>query len=111
MTIASLRFHALPLEDPPLQNLDVEDEMNAPVTRTLWGFTNAHAAARAVELALNAAFSGHEAFFIVAPRTFYRKPSCELARQYHPHVPIRGEEMDSTSEVESISSPRMGTCG
>jgi nucleoside-diphosphate-sugar epimerase len=87
MAIASLRFHALPLEDPPLQ--DVDDEPNAPVTRTLWGFINAHAAARAVELALKASYVGHEVFFIVAPRTHYRKSSLELAAKYHPHVPIR----------------------
>lgn len=89
MTLASLRFHALPLDDPPLQNVD--DEPNAPVTRTLWGFTNAHAAVRAVELALKASYVGHEVFFIVAPCTHYRKPSLELAAKYHPHVPICGE--------------------
>lgn len=86
MSIASLRFHALPEADPPLQ--DGEDELGAPVTKTLWGFTRAEAAARAVELALRADFAGHEVFFIVAPRTFYRAPSHELARKHYPGVPI-----------------------
>ena len=87
MTLASLRFHALPDEDPPVQ--DTSDEMNAPVTRTLWGFTRIHAAARAVSLALQASYTGHEIFFIVAPRTSYRRPSQALAAHYFPHVPLR----------------------
>lgn len=86
MTIASLRFHALPEADPPLE--DVHDEPDAPVIRTLWGYTRADAAARAVELALCADFVGHEVFFIVAPRTTRSTPSLALAQRHYAGIPI-----------------------
>ncbi len=88
MTIASLRFHALPESDPPPQEDD--GEAGAPVARGLWGYCRADAAARAAELSLRAAFAGHEAFFIAAPRTCFRAASRELAARHFPSVPITG---------------------
>jgi UDP-glucose 4-epimerase len=89
VTIASLRFHALPEADPPLE--DVHDEPDAPVIRTLWGYTRADAAAHAVELAMRADFSRHEVFFIVAPHTTRSTPSLALAQRHYPDMPIRRE--------------------
>jgi UDP-glucose 4-epimerase len=86
MTIASLCFHALPEADPPPE--DVTDAPDAPVIRTLWGYTRTESAARAVELALRADFIGHQVFFIAAPRTIRATPSLTLAQRYYPHVPI-----------------------
>lgn len=88
MTIASLRFHALPEADPPPQ--DDDGEVGAPVARGLWGYCRADAAARVVELSLRAAFAGHEAFFVAAPRTCFRAASRELAARHFPSVPISG---------------------
>lgn len=88
MTIASLRFHALPEADPPPQ--EDEGEIGAPVARGLWGYCRADAAARAVELALRATFAGHEVFFIAAPRTCFRAASSDLAARHFPDVPITG---------------------
>lgn len=105
MTLASLRFHALPLEDPPLQ--DVDDELNAPVTRTLWGFTNAYAAARAVALALKASYVGHKVFFIVAPRMHYRRSSRALAAKYHPQVSIRSELPSNSGFYDCSKAERL----
>lgn len=93
MGIASLRFHALPENDPPLEAVD--DPMDAPVVRGLWGYTRASAAARAVELALRATFIGHEVFFIAAPRTSRSTPSLALAHKHFPNVPILGALSDN----------------
>ncbi len=88
MTIASLRFHALPEADPPPQEDD--GEIGAPVARGLWGYCRADAAARAVELSLRATYAGHEVFFITAPRTCFRAASRDLAARHFPSVPITG---------------------
>ena len=40
---------------------------------------------------MTAPFTGHQALYIVAPRTVAEAPSLELARQYYPDTPIRGE--------------------
>jgi UDP-glucose 4-epimerase len=42
-------------------------------------------------LTLTADFSGHEVFYIVAPTTISPRPSVELAEQYFPEVPRRGD--------------------
>lgn len=86
MCIASLRFHALPENDPPLEATN--DPLDAPVVRGLWGYTRASAAAQAVALALQAKFTGHEVFFITAPRTSRSTPSMTLAQKHFPTVPI-----------------------
>ena len=105
MTIASLRFHALPDADSPLQ--EVDDGLGAPVTKTLWGYTRADAAARAVELGLRATFVGHEVFFITAPRTSYRRSSLELAQMHYPNVPIIGDLSGNTSFYDCSKAERL----
>ena len=57
----------------------------------LWGYTRFDAAARACLLALTAGFKGHEVFYIVAPDTCVETPSLELAGQFFPDVPVRGD--------------------
>ena len=89
LTVSSLRFHALPDEPPEL--LHSLDDADAPVARTLWGWTLMSEAARACECAILANFIGHEVFFITAPRTASAIPSLELAHHAYPHVPIRGD--------------------
>ena len=89
MTISSLRFHALPDEPPLLQHS--LDDASVGVARTLWGWTLIAEAARACELAVQASYCGHEAFFITAPRTLSAIPSIDLARHAYPDVPIHGD--------------------
>jgi nucleoside-diphosphate-sugar epimerase len=89
MTISSLRFHALPDEPPAL--LHSLDDASVGAARTLWGWTLITEAARACELAVQASFCGHEAFFITAPRTSSAIPSIDLARHAYPDVPIHGD--------------------
>ena len=89
MTISSLRFHALPDEPPALQH--TFDDASVGVARTLWGWTLISEAARACGLAVQAEFTGHQVFFITAPRTSSSIPSMELAKHAYPDVPIRGD--------------------
>lgn len=89
MTISSLRFHALTPGKPESAAELVTAE--APVARNLWGWTWIDEGARACELALLADYTGHETFFIIAPRTHSPIPSRELAAHAYPEVPIRGD--------------------
>lgn len=105
MTIASLRFHALPEGDPRPEAED--DPPDAPAVRGLWGYTRVDAAARAVELALRAQFAGHEVFYIVAPRTIKQRPSRELAAMYFPNVPISHDMSGNASFYDCSKAARM----
>jgi nucleoside-diphosphate-sugar epimerase len=105
MTISSLRFHALP-DDPPELVGGLVDATNGSA-RGLWGWTLMSEAARACELALNAKFTGHEVFFIVAPRTGSSVPSMELARYAYPNVPIRGDLSGHKSFYDCSKAARM----
>lgn len=89
MTIGSLRFHMV---------VDGLEDLRAHVTsedgvhsRHLWGYTDATAAADACLRVLTADWTGHEAFYIVAPISTASTPSAELARAHYPDVPVHGE--------------------
>jgi UDP-glucose 4-epimerase len=88
MRIGSLRFHWLLENEETARRVTVESEAFA--WRHLWAFTSLRAAARACLLALTADYRGHEAFYIVAPRTAAAEPSLDLARRHFPDTPIRG---------------------
>lgn len=89
MSIASLRLHWL------VKNFAQAQEWSAAfekaVVQHLWAYTDLRDASRACLLSLTADFTGHEVFYIVAPRTVTNRPSLELARQYFPNTPIRGD--------------------
>ncbi len=106
MTISSLRFHALPDEAPVLQNsFETADK---PGARGLWGWTLVEEAARACVLAvINASFTGHEVFFIVAQNTSSAIPSLELARFAYPNLPIRGDLSGHKSFYDCSKAARL----
>ncbi|MBC8159743.1 MAG: NAD(P)-dependent oxidoreductase [Roseiflexaceae bacterium] len=89
MTIASMRFHWLIASEEEAQKNTAA--AGAVAARHLWGFTLMGEACRACLLALAAPFSGHEVFYIVAPRTALNQPSRELAEHSYPETPIQGE--------------------
>ncbi len=89
MTIASMRFHGV--VTGRTEAAAWLDDPDRPVEKHLWGYLTDTAAARAVLLGLTSAFTGHEEFFIVAPDTMMDIPSEELAAEYYPDVPIRGD--------------------
>lgn len=84
---AALRLHAL--------REDIADATHPPDTgptqrwRDLWGWTPFDAAAAAVLRALRRPTPGHAVYNIVAARTTCDVPSAELARRFHPDIPLR----------------------
>src|SRR5215510_6088093 len=90
MVIASMRFHwVIPSRETAVQAKGYS-QTDASV-KNLWAYTSAEAASRACLLSLTADFSGHEAFYIVAPDTIADLPSLELKQKYFPDVLVRGD--------------------
>ena len=89
LRIASLRFHWVV---PDLAMIaQRRGDFAKLLAKHLWGYTLLDAAARACLQSLTAEFVGHEAFFINAPNTMEERPSLELAREFFPDVPVRGD--------------------
>jgi nucleoside-diphosphate-sugar epimerase len=94
LSIASMRFHGV------VESREVAIERlgaGPALAKHLWGYTRAGAAALACVASLTAGFSGHEAFYLVAPRTMMPgQPTTELVARHYPDVPLRrslrGEE-------------------
>src|SRR6266508_3481888 len=105
MKISSLRLHML---------LDSRDRaiqwtamMGEVANRHLWAYTLLDEASRAILLSISADFTGHEVFYIVAPHTASAQPSLELARQYYPHVEIRGNLANRTGFFNCAKATRL----
>lgn len=89
LAIASLRFHWLIAS---YEEAAAKSAASVEAARKhLWAYTLLSEAARACLLALTAPFSGHEVFYIAAPRTAMSIPSRELAERHYPHVALRGD--------------------
>jgi UDP-glucose 4-epimerase len=89
MRIASLRFHGVVPDRSAMMRGDMtKGDRHA---KHVWGYTRSRAAARACLLGVTADFQGHEAIYIVAPDTTMDVTSLELAREFFPDVPIRGD--------------------
>jgi UDP-glucose 4-epimerase len=92
MTIASLRLHWLVENRKKVAKLTAA--FGSTAIRHLWAYTLLSEASRACLLSLMADFSGHEAFYIVAPQTAVTEPSRSLIQKHYPAVPLRGEMAD-----------------
>ncbi|WP_421726452.1 NAD-dependent epimerase/dehydratase family protein [Bauldia sp.] len=105
MRIASMRFHWVVPERSMASERFSEDHPRP--AKHLWAYTRFDAAARACLLSLEADFTGHEAFYIIAPDTSVDVPSLELAEKHFPDVPIRGDlsgrnSFFSTAKAEKL---------
>ncbi len=89
MTIASLRIHGV-VSDRSV-SAKWQNSNNDVIAKHLWGYTRRDATALACLLGITADFSGHEAFYIVAPNTMMDRPSLELQKQFYPDVPVQGD--------------------
>lgn len=87
LIITSLRFHWITPERPAWGGED--DERLTHHARHLWGWVDRDAAVRACLLGLTAGFTGHEAFYVVAPTTATTLKSSELYSRFHGDVPLR----------------------
>ena len=99
MRIASLRFHWLVGSR--------ECAMQEQRAAQLWAYTLLREASRACLLALTVDFTGHEVFFITAPRTAANTPSLDLARKYYPLSEIRGNLTGHTAFYSSAKAERL----
>jgi UDP-glucose 4-epimerase len=105
MTIASMRFHwVVPDRETATK---YAAHIGDTLAKHLWAYTLLDAAARACLLSLTPQFSGHEPFYIVAPDTMVDKPSLELAQQFFPEVPIRGDMSGRNSFFNSAKAERL----
>jgi len=103
--IASMRFHwVVPDRETAAKALGHATEGAA---KHLWAYTRFDAAARACLLSLDAAFAGHEVFYIVAPDTTADVPSLELAARFFPDVPVRGDLSGYGSFFSSAKAERL----
>lgn len=88
LSVASLRFHAFVRDRQ--EALDwAAREGEEWAARGLWGYTTADMLADACLRACRADFTGHQAFFIVAPDTAAGFPSASLRQRWFPDVPLR----------------------
>jgi UDP-glucose 4-epimerase len=103
--IASMRFHwVVPDRATAAARFGMADEK---VAKHLWAYTLFDAAALACVLSLEAGYSGHEVFYIVAPDTTANVPSLELAARFFPHVPIRGDLSGYRSFFSTAKAERL----
>lgn len=103
MTLSSLRFHGL---TPAKYDGTPRHEMQAMINH-LWAYTNINEGARACELALQAEYAGHEAFFITAPASVVAIPSLVLAERFYPGVPVRGDLSGHRSFYDASKAERL----
>jgi nucleoside-diphosphate-sugar epimerase len=88
LSICALRLHALRERKEMMARFGRTPEK---VRKDLWGFTPLAQAAAACLSSLTAKVDGFEVFYVVADRTYVETESEELARQFYPDVPVRGD--------------------
>jgi UDP-glucose 4-epimerase len=111
LTISSLRLHGLNkrLERTDASLAGIPAESRHRVVNHLWGYVDIESAAKAVALSLRATFTGHEAFFIVAPRTVFLPEiaSRDLAARHYPGVPLHAALHENAGFYDCAKSERL----
>ncbi len=105
MTIASLRFHWLMESREKI--IEISKYVGPMVMKHLWAYTLLKEANRAILLSLTADFKGHEAFYIVAPRTTEEALSEDLARQHFPNTPLHSPLPDHAGFFDCSKAKRL----
>ncbi|GBC97665.1 Uronate dehydrogenase [bacterium HR17] len=91
MAVASLRFHGVTTPEQ-YERWRAQPFRDVPGDfKGLWGYVDLRDAVDAVLKALEAPFTGHEAFFICAADTHSVVPTAELVAAAYPDVPLRRE--------------------
>lgn len=103
--IASMRFHYVVPDKKIAAEAFNHDTDEA--AKHLWAYTLIDPAARACLLSLDADFTGHEAFYIVAPESTMDRPSRDLAQRFFPDVPIRGAFEGNVAFFSSAKAERV----
>jgi nucleoside-diphosphate-sugar epimerase len=115
-TITSLRFPWMPSvdearttfaeSDRSLDGLREADVFHT-ARNTLFSYLGREDAARAVRLAIEADFEGHEVLWVAAADTSTPVPSATLAREVYPDAEIRGELEANQSLVSTEKAHRV----
>lgn len=105
LRIASMRFHLV--VDDRSRGTAVYGTASVEQAKHLWAYTLFDAAARACLLALDAPFTGHEVFYIVASDTVIDVPTLDLAARFFPDVPVRGDLSGNRSFFSSAKAERL----
>ncbi len=105
ISIASMRFHwVVPDRAMSAARFGCRTREAA---KHLWAYTLFEPAAKACLMALEADFEGHEPFYITAPETNIDAPSLDLAREFFPDVPIKGDLSGRRSFFECAKAERL----
>ena len=105
MVIASMRFHWV-VNDRSVA-AGVFNQPDPAQAKHLWAYTRFDAAARACLLSLTAPITGHQVFYIVAPETTAQVPTLDLARQFFPTVPVKGDLRGNRSFFSSAKAEKL----
>ena len=102
MPVASLRFSGIYTEE---HRTLLTERRKSPLSRgtgALWSYIDARDAARACRLALEADFSGHQAFNICAPDTFMHTTTRELIQHFLPQVKVIRDSLAGCSSGYAV---------
>ncbi len=106
MQIASLRFSGIYTEEH--RGLLSERKNNPTIrgTGALWSYIDVRDAARACRLAIEADFTGHQAFNICAPDTIMDMPTRELVSRYLAQVKDLREGLEGRSSGYTVAKAK-----
>jgi nucleoside-diphosphate-sugar epimerase len=105
VSIASLRLHLVVPDEAQARRRTADNpEVSA---KHLWAWTSLASAAGACLLSLEAGFSGHRVFLVVAPRHVGPEPAEELLRLHYPEVPLRRQLAGDEGFFDCSEAERM----
>ena len=105
ISIASMRFHwVLPDRAYAAKHYG---GLDWKPNKHLWAYTRRDAAADACLKAVHTDLKGHEVFYIVAADTANPRPSADLAAEFFPAVPIKGNPQGRWSFMTSAKAERL----
>lgn len=103
MTISSLRFPMVMTPDAYRSFKQDADYLR----RCLWAYTDVREAARAVRLAIEAEWRGHEVFLIAADHTVADMPTSELVARWYPAARLQKALTERAALVSSRKAERL----
>ena len=105
LSVGSLRIHHL-VSSPAELAAKIASNVGR-YSRDLWGYTTLDAAARACYAVLDADWKGHEAFFVVAPRTAANVATAALCEEFYPEVQRRHEPVGDEGLYSCAKAKRL----
>jgi nucleoside-diphosphate-sugar epimerase len=104
--IASFRLHALMRDGELAEHCPARGRDPERHAGDFWSYTSLRDAARAMRLALEAEWEGHEVFFVNAADTCLTIPTADAIRLYYPTVGVREELPGFMSAISTRKAGR-----